>query len=121
MRTPNYAPWINIAVGILTIISPFAVHTSSQAMTISAVIAGIVIAAVAIIELAVSGRSSHMAYWPVVNILAGIWLFISTSLAAGDMAMIWSSIALGVIAIVTALVALGYERVHADESQPMAR
>lgn len=121
MRTPNFAPWTNIAVGILAIISPFAIHVTSQAMTTSAVIAGIVIVVIAIVELASFARSTHMSFWPVINILAGIWLFISTSLAMGDMAMIWSNVALGVVAIVTALVALSYERVHSNESQPTAR
>ncbi|HEX8805791.1 MAG TPA: SPW repeat protein [Candidatus Aquilonibacter sp.] len=115
MSTPNFAPWTNIAVGILAIISPFAVHVTGAIQT-STIIVGIIIAVIAIVELASYSRTSNMTYWPVINILAGIWLFISTSLADGNLAIIWSCITLGVIAIVTALVALAYERVHATEA-----
>ena len=113
-NVPNFAPWINIAVGILAIISPYAVHTTATGMMWSAVITGIIIGVVAIIELAVYPRSTHMNYWPVINILAGIWLLVSTSLAAGDLAMVWSNVVLGITAIVTAIVGLGYERVHSS-------
>jgi uncharacterized membrane protein SirB2 len=60
-----------------------------------------------------------MSYWPLINILAGIWLFISTGIVAMNLALVWSSIMLGVLAIVTALVALSYERMHVThEVQP---
>jgi hypothetical protein len=120
MRTPNFAPWTNIAVGILAIISPFALRVDGAIET-SSIIVGIIIAVIAIVELASFARSPNMTFWPVINILAGIWLFISTSLADGNLAIIWSCIVLGVIAIVTALVALGYERVHANEEHAALR
>jgi predicted membrane-bound dolichyl-phosphate-mannose-protein mannosyltransferase len=120
MRTPNFAPWTNIAVGILAIISPFALHVNGAIET-SSIIVGIIIAVIAIVELASYARTSNMTYWPVINILAGIWLFISTSLADGNAGIIWSCIALGVITIVTALVALGYERVHETEEHAAVR
>jgi len=117
MSVPNFAPWINIAVGIMAIISPFAIPGSDTAMIWSAVITGVVIAVVAIIELGVYRGSSHMNYWPVINILAGVWLVISISLARGNAGEIWSDVVLGVMAIITACVALGYERVHATHTQ----
>ncbi len=115
--TPNLAPWVNIAVGIMTIISPYVLATSSDANKWALVIGGIVIGIVAIIELAVYPRETKMGYWPVINILAGIWLFISTTFANGNAGMIWSDVILGVTAIVSAAVALGYERVHAGPTQ----
>jgi len=119
---PNFASWINIAVGVMAIISPFALHETSPAMLWSAVITGAVIAVVAIIELAVYPRSTGMNYWPVINILAGIWLLISTALASGATGMIWSDVVLGVTAIITAVAALGYEHAHAEALyQPVTR
>ncbi|HTZ55645.1 MAG TPA: SPW repeat protein [Candidatus Acidoferrum sp.] len=120
-NVPNFASWINIVVGILAIISPFALHDTSQGVIWSTVITGAVIVIAAVIELSVYPSSSNMNYWPVINVIAGIWLVISTSLAIGDVGMIWSNIVLGIMAIATAIVALGYERVHASGSQPAAR
>jgi len=82
------------------------------------VITGIVIAIVAIIEMGVYSKSSHRSYWPVINIIAGVWLFISTSFASGNTTMIWSNIVLGVTTIVTALVALSYESAHSSAVRP---
>lgn len=113
MSVPNRAPWINIAVGILTIISPFVFASSTMGARWDLVITGIIIGVVAIIEMSVYVKSIHMNYWPVINILAGIWLFISTAFVRDDVGLMWSNVVLGVLSIVTAVVALSYERIHA--------
>lgn len=113
MDSSNRVPWVNIAVGILAIISPFVAVPTSSGAKWDLVITGVVICVVAIVEMASYGKSQSMNYWPVVNIVAGIWLFISTSFLSGNVAMIWSNIVLGVVAIVAALVALSNERTHA--------
>ncbi|HEY8312941.1 MAG TPA: SPW repeat protein [Candidatus Baltobacteraceae bacterium] len=114
MDVPNRVPWVNIAIGILTIISPFVNVPTGSGARWDMVVTGIVIAVVAIIEMSVYTKSQSMNYWPVVNIIAGIWLFISTTFVQGNTGMIWSNIVMGVAAIVTGLVALSYERVHAN-------
>lgn len=106
----NRVPWINLAVGIMTIIGPYALGTSDTATKWSLVITGIVIAIVAIIELAMDASNRSVSYWPIVNIIAGIWLLISTSMAAGNPNVIWNDVFLGVTAIITAIVAMSYER-----------
>lgn len=119
MEIPNRVPWVNVAVGILTIISPFVAVPNPSGAKWAMVIAGFVIAVVAIVEMATYARTAGMGYWPAINIVAGIWLFISTTFMAGNIALIWSSIMLGVLTIVTALVALSYERMHvAHQVQP---
>ena len=112
MEVPNRVPWINIAIGILTIVSTYALGVMSGAVMTSNWIAGAVIVIVAFIELASYARGKSMHYWPVVNVLAGIWLLISTSLAGPSQAMVWSDVVLGIAAIVTSAVALSYESVH---------
>lgn len=109
---PNRVPWLNIAVGIMTIVSPYAMATALTPVKTNLVITGIIIAVVAILEMAAHARSHSMNYWPVINILAGLWLFISTTMAAGNAGLIWSNIVLGVCSIVTAIIALSYERMH---------
>jgi uncharacterized membrane protein SirB2 len=109
----NRVPWINLVVGILTIIGPYALVGSDVATKWSMTITGIIIGVVAIIELAMDSQNRGVAYWPVVNLLAGIWLLISTSLAAGNNGAIWNEVVLGITAIITAIVALNYERMHA--------
>ncbi len=119
---PNRVPWVNVTVGILTILSPFVAVPSSTFARLDMVITGSVIAIAALVEVASYGRTTRMNYWPVVNILAGVWLFISTTWLAGNVALIWSNIVLGVITIVSALVALSYERFHeTHQVQPPVR
>jgi len=118
---PNRVPWVNVAVGFLTILSPFVAVPSSTFARWDMVITGCVIAVSALVEIASYARTTRMNYWPVINILAGVWLFISTTWLAGNVAMIWSNIVLGVITIVSALVALSYERLHeTHQVQPPA-
>ncbi len=112
----NRVPWINLAIGIMTIIAPYALGTSDTATKWSLTITGIVVGIVAIIELAMDSQNRGVAYWPVINLLAGIWLIISTSLAAGNTAVIWNDIVLGVAAIITAIVSMSYERIHATSA-----
>jgi hypothetical protein len=95
----------------MTIVSPFAIGASGGVRT-SLVITGIVIGIVAIIELAMYA-TQHVSYWPVINILAGIWLLVSTSMASATPGLAWSNVVLGVTAIISAVLALSYERTHA--------
>lgn len=119
MEIPNRVPWVNVAVGILAIISPFVAVPNSYGAKWDLVVTGIVIAVVAIVEMATYGKSARMGYWPLINILAGIWLFISTGVVTMNLTLVWSTIMLGVMTIVTALVALSYERMHVThEVQP---
>ena len=119
MEIPNRVPWVNVAVGVLTIISPFVAVPDSSGARWDMVVTGLLIGIFAIVELSTYGRSARMTYWPVVNIVLGIWLFISTGIVAMNQTLVWSTIVLGVLTIVTALVALSYERMHvAHEVQP---
>jgi len=119
MEIPNRVPWVNVAVGVLTIISPFVAVPNPYGMKWDLVITGFIIGIVAIVEMATYAKTNRMGYWPLINILAGIWLFISTTWANGNITLVWSNIVLGVLSIVTALVALSYERMHVShEIQP---
>ena len=117
MGIPNRAPWITLALAILIVISPFVAVPTSLFTRWDIDITGAIIGAIAIVQLASIPKSVHMNYWHVVNILAGVWLFISTTWLSGNVAMIWSNIVLGTLTIVTALVAISYERL--DQSREM--
>lgn len=111
---PNRVSWVNLAVGILTIIAPFALGDTSVATRWGLVIGGLVIAIVAIIELSLNAQHHNRgSYWPVVNIVAGVWLLVATSLAAGNAGVVWSDTALGIVTIVTAIVSLAYDHMSA--------
>jgi hypothetical protein len=116
MEIPNRAPWVNVAVGVLAIISPFVAVPDSYGAKWDLVISGFLIAIFAIVELSTFGKSSRMSYWPFLNILLGIWLFISTGIVAMNVALVWSCIMLGVLSIVAALVSLSYERMHVNHT-----
>jgi hypothetical protein len=122
MEIPNRVPWVNLTVGVLTIISPFVAVPNPYGIKLDLVVTGFIIAVVAITEMVMHARSDRMGHWPAINILAGIWLFISTTWANGNVTLVWSNIVLGVLSIVTALVALSYERMHvAHQVQPPTR
>lgn len=110
-NVPNRVPWVNVVVGILVIVSPFATAAAMAPARTSLIVTGIIIAAAAIVEIAMYPRSRTMSYVPAINIVAGLWLLFSRNMA-GDMATAWSNVALGICAIATAIISLQYERIH---------
>ena len=107
-RPNSRVAWVTIALGILTIISPFVLTPQSLFARNDMVITGCVIAATAIFELSRQRRTAFASYVPTINIIAGVWLFISTTWLTGNAPMVWNNIVLGVLTIVTALVALSF-------------
>ncbi|HVA37815.1 MAG TPA: SPW repeat protein [Candidatus Dormibacteraeota bacterium] len=104
-----YVPWINLALGILVLLSPWVLATAATGAAWNVTITGVVIGVVALIELSMQAKGAAN-WWPVINILAGIWLLISTAFVRGDPAMIWSNVVMGILAIVTSIVSQVYER-----------
>jgi hypothetical protein len=98
-------PLINLAVGILTLISPWVLHPSSTTAVWDMFFTGIVIAVIALVATNMHAKN----YWPSVNALLGVWLLISITFCGGQLAMVWSNLVLGVVAIVTGLVSQSYE------------
>lgn len=98
-------PWINVAIGIAVIIAPFAGVNASHAIETSNVITGIIVGIIALIAFFAS-RSMTGTNIAIINILAGIWLVISTSFAH-DPALIWENVAFGILAILTAALSMG--------------
>ncbi len=96
-------PWINFVTGILVLISPWALHANTLAAQWDMTVTGIIIAIIALIAQSVHGKN----YWPIANVLLGVWLLISISFVGPTMT--WSNIVLGIMTIVTGLVAQGYE------------
>ena len=104
-----YVPWINLVLGILVLLSPWVLGNVSSGAAWDMTVTGIVIGIVALVELSMQARGAAN-WWPIINIVAGIWLLISTSFVRGDAAMIWSNVVLGILAVVTAIVSQVYER-----------
>jgi uncharacterized membrane protein HdeD (DUF308 family) len=100
----TWTPWVNVAIGIAAIITPFA-GGGSTAITTSDVITGIIIGIVALIAFFTSQSKQGMNV-AIINILAGVWLIISTSFAHGAM-LVWDNVMLGVLAILTAIISMG--------------
>lgn len=100
------APWANVALGVAAIITPFIVgDIASRAITVSDVITGIVILVVALVSYGTS-RQEGSSNVSIINVLAGIWLVISSSFANTPM-LAWDNVMLGVICIVIALATMG--------------
>ena len=101
-QTSGGASWINIALGIWVIISPFVVQFARlPAAMWNNVIDGIVILVLAIIR---TSATRHPGWsWP--NVILGIWMIISPfALGAMTTAILWNNILLG---IMIALIAIG--------------
>jgi hypothetical protein len=103
----NRVPVINLAVGILTLISPWVLRPPSSTALWDVTATGIAIGVVALVTMSATNRQN----WPLVNVLLGIWLLVSLVFIGNQMAMLWSNIVLGVLAIVTGLVSQSYEPV----------
>lgn len=101
----NRVPAINFVVGILTLISPWVTHVASSTVQWDMTITGLAMAAVALITMSTHGKR----YWPIINVLLGIWLLISTAFVGDYLPTMWSTIVLGVLATVTGLVSQFYE------------
>lgn len=100
----TWTPWVNVAVGIAAIITPFIGAGASNAFRTSNVITGIIIVIVALVAFFASQTPSGINI-AIINILAGIWLVISTSLTLQPM-LVWENVVLGVIAVLIAIISM---------------
>lgn len=99
-----WTPWVNVAIGIAVIVTPFIGSAASNGLKISNVITGIIIGIVALIAFFAS-QSKSGTNIAVINIAAGIWLWISTSFAL-DVTITWENVVFGVLAILTAVISM---------------
>ena len=118
MDVPNRVSWVSVAAGVLAILSPFVIAPSSSAAMWNLIATGAILMLAALAGMNAHGDQQTPNYWPAVGILAGIWLFVSTTFLAGNLALIWSNVVLGVIAIVAGLVSLSYERLNVHHDVP---
>ncbi|MBV8223539.1 MAG: hypothetical protein JO293_09285 [Candidatus Eremiobacteraeota bacterium] len=109
MKVPNYVPIITVAIGLLTIASPF-VNRIGGAQDVSLICAGAIMVVVGVVTLTVHARSG-MNFWPVLSLLAGIWIVASTAFVTDALTVNWTNLVLGALAILTALVSLAHERI----------
>jgi hypothetical protein len=100
----TWTPWINVGIGIAAIITPF-IGTTPTNFQISNIITGIIISIVALVAFFTSRMRSAINI-ALVNVLAGLWLLISTSLAH-NATLAWENLVLGVLAILTAIIGMG--------------
>jgi len=119
-RTTPYtwAQWINVLLGIAVIVTPFVAQANGTFVT-SDVVAGIIIVIVGLISFFAS-RSPNGTSISNINILAGIWLFIST-LFAHDAMLVWQNVAYGVLVIVTAIIVMGLHNIHMNLTRTETR
>ncbi|MHB2015481.1 MAG: SPW repeat domain-containing protein [Candidatus Xenobia bacterium] len=100
----TYAPWLNFALGIAVIITPWIGNVATNAEKTSDVITGIIMCIVALVAFFATSRSASNV--SIINILAGIWLWISIPFTS-DVMMHWQHVVYGCMAIITALIAMG--------------
>jgi hypothetical protein len=90
--------WVNILLGIWVIISPFVLAIHSPKGVWSNVITGAVVGILALIRW-----SMHQPGWSWLNLILGIWLFLSPFVLFLSGAAIWNNVILGIIIAALAL------------------
>jgi uncharacterized membrane protein SirB2 len=109
MELHNRAPWNNVVCGFLVFASRWFVHPVTESSDWNLFWTGLVIILIALTTMIAHGNIARN-YWSSLNVLAGIWLLISTRVIPPTGAMTWAQICLGVLAITIALTSLANER-----------
>lgn len=100
--------WVNIALGIWVIISPFILGFHSSSALWSNVVAGVLVGILALLRWGM-----HQPGWSWLNLIIGIWLVLSPFvLFLGGPAM-WNNVILGIIVAAFALTNT-YSKVSAE-------
>jgi hypothetical protein len=100
--------WVNIVLGIWVIISPFILGFQSPNAVWSNVVAGVLVGILALLRW-----SMHQPGWSWLNLILGIWLFISPFVFFLSGAAMWNNVILGIIIAALALTNT-YSKVSAE-------
>ena len=109
----NRAPWNNIVCGALIFGSRWVITSTSTGSDWNLFWSGLAIMFIAFCTLIAHGNVSKN-YWSAANVLAGLWLIVSTSLIPGPPHMMYAQTCLGVLTVTIALTSLANE--HLDVS-----
>ena len=89
---------LNVLAAIWLIISPFVLGFAGMSAATNAIIIGIIVGVLALVEVA-SPESGAWLSW--INIILGVWMLVSPFiLGAVGMAVFWNSIILGIVVII---------------------
>jgi phosphatidylserine synthase len=109
MELHNRAPWNNVVCGLLVFSSRWFVSPIAESSDWNLFWTGIAIVIIALTAMIAHGNIARN-YWSSLNVLAGLWLIVSTRVILPPEAMTWAQICLGVLAITIALTSLANER-----------
>ena len=104
----NRAPWNNVVCGALIFASRWVITPNSTGSDWNLFWSGFAIMFIAFCTLIAHGNVSKN-YWSAANVLAGVWLILSTSLIPGPPHMMYAQTCLGVLTVTIALTSLANE------------
>ncbi len=104
----NRAPWNNVVCGALIFGSRWVIAPTSSGSDWNLFWSGLAIMCIALATLIAHGNVSKN-YWSVLNVVAGGWLIVSTSLIPGPPHLMWAQTCLGVLTATIALTSLANE------------
>ena len=107
----NRAPWNNVVCGALIFGSRWVIAPTSTGSDWNLFWSGLAIMVIAFCTLIAHGNVSRN-YWSAANVLAGLWLIVSTSLIPGPPHMMYAQTCLGVLTVTIALTSLANEHVR---------
>jgi hypothetical protein len=120
----NYAPWINVLCGLAVFTLRYGAPRDTFDVHWNLFLTGIVIIFAALATTIAHGQAPRN-YWSAIDIVAGVWLLVSTKTIPSIPSVSTAQAALGVATIVFALISLGTEigceRQHSREADPTHR
>jgi hypothetical protein len=105
----NRAPWNNVVCAILVYFSQSAAGPMAESTNWNLFITSVAIGLVAFISMVAHGNVARN-YYSGVNVLAGIWLVVSTRVFPTAPEMLWAQVCLGILTMTIALTSLANER-----------
>jgi hypothetical protein len=105
----NYAPWGNVILGLMVFALRYAAPRGTFSVHWNLFVTGVVIMFAALATTIAHDGDSPSNYWSVINLVAGVWLLISTIVIPSVARVTIAQVTLGALVIAVAAVSLAVE------------
>jgi hypothetical protein len=114
----NYAPWINVVLGLLVFILRYESPRGTFSVHWNLFSTGIVIMFAALATVIAHDGKSSRNYWPTIDIAAGVWLLVSAKTIPSILQVTLAQECLGALVCAVALATLATELYRGRRAKP---